>query len=272
MKKELCAGVVNAKNVWRNNYRHTMMLLERLTKHVDPRRLVLGTSCSLLHVPYTVTRETGLGEEHRGQLAFAEEKLDELIALRGLLVTEDYTHHPLFIRNQAVMEERRAYHRRFRNETVRRRVGQLTEADWLRLPPLKERMPLQQARLSLPILPTTTIGSFPQTPAIRRLRNDFKQGRITREAYTEELRRQIRRIIELQESIGLDVLVHGEFERNDMVEYFGKNLEGFLVTEHGWVQSYGTRCVKPPIIFGDVWRSRPLTVDWIAYAQSLTAK
>lgn len=267
----LFAGVVNGKNIWRNDYENTLKLIEALQAQTGQERLVLSTSCSLLHVPYSVTQETGLGREFTDCFAFAEEKLDELGELRALASLARYEADERFQRNKAVRVAKAA-HPLSRNRNVRERVAGLTEGDFVRTPALPDRRKVQARVLPLPLLPTTTIGSFPQTAEVRQKRKEFHAGKLTDEAYASFLQDKIRECVNEQEKMGLDVLVHGEFERNDMVEYFGENLAGFVFTRHAWVQSYGTRCVKPPVIFGDVYRERPFTVDWITFAQQQTDK
>ncbi|MDD5018323.1 MAG: 5-methyltetrahydropteroyltriglutamate--homocysteine S-methyltransferase [Eubacteriales bacterium] len=264
----LFAGVVNGKNVWRNDYEKTLKLLHGLSRHVDHERIVINTSCSLLHVPYTIKNETGMAEYCKNHLAFAEEKLAELSELKALFDDGDYSAHPGYQKNAALMQDKA-------NEAdavIREKVAGLTENDFIRKPAFSEREKLQKKSFGLPVLPTTTIGSFPQTPQVKALRAALKRGEITQEQYQTDIKVKIAECIALQEEIGLDVLVHGEFERNDMVEYFGQNLDGFLFTQKGWVQSYGTRCVKPPIILKDIRRSHPITADYCVYAQSLTKK
>jgi 5-methyltetrahydropteroyltriglutamate--homocysteine methyltransferase len=264
----LFAGVVNGKNVWRNDYAKTLSLLHALAQHADKERIVIGTSCSLLHVPYTLESETAMEPCCKRHLAFAQEKLSELADLKRLFGSascasdEAYIQNTLLIRKQAAGTD----------AGVRTRVAALTEADFVRDPAFAEREKLQREALGLPLLPTTTIGSFPQTAEVKALRTALKKGALTPEQYRERIREKIARCVAFQEEIGIDVLVHGEFERNDMVEYFGENLNGFIFTQKAWVQSYGTRCVKPPIIMGDISRAKDITVDWAVYAQSLTAK
>lgn len=270
-KKLLFAGVVNGRNVWINDYRHTLQELKRLQKHVHGDRIVLNTSCSLLHVPYTIEEEQRMKPEYRKYFAFAKEKLRELQVIARLMNMGDCLLDEDYLENVRILKERFERHECC-DEDLRKRIRDLVEDDFLRKPPFETRIWEQKKELKLPVLPTTTVGSFPQTSEIRRLRRKFKDGEISFEDYDKRVRAKIAETIKLQEDIGLDVLVHGEFERNDMVEYFGEHLSGFLFTENGWVQSYGTRCVKPPIIFGDVRRPRPITVDYIAYAQSLTSK
>ena len=264
--KLLFAGVVNGRNIWRNDYGKTLALLGDLPVPED--RVVLSTSCSLLHVPYTVKSETVLPDRYKRHFAFAEEKLAELSQLRKLFASPDAANSAEFLSNAEIIRSRKENS----DPSVRARIESLSERDFTRRPAFSEREKIQKKALNLPILPTTTIGSFPQTKEIKALRAKFRKGEITKERYEAGIREKIASCVRLQESIGLDVLVHGEFERNDMVEYFGDNLSGFLFTRKGWVQSYGTRCVKPPIIWSDVRRTKPITVETIAYAQSLTQK
>ena len=259
--KKLFAGVVNGKNIWRNNYEKTLEVLQAISAY----DVVVNTSCSLLHVPYTLESETKLKDEYRKHFAFAKEKLPELIKIASLAKNED----------EAELEFNRKLHESregAEDEKVQERVRNIRESDYTRLPAFSEREKIQKARFGLPLFPTTTIGSFPQTTDVRKNRKAYKHGDITRDQYVEYNRKKIEECIRLQEEIGLDVLVHGEFERNDMVEYFGENLNGYVFTENAWVQSYGTRNVKPPIIWGDVSRRAPITVEWSKYAQSLTDK
>jgi 5-methyltetrahydropteroyltriglutamate--homocysteine methyltransferase len=269
--KLLFAGMINGKNIWRNHYPTTLEKLDRLLFRADWNRIVISSSCSLLHVPYTTKNESRLEPKYLRNLAFAEEKLLELHEISVLWAERNPYIDQRFQNNEAVIAAKYENKESILPE-IRAKVEQLTEADFVRNPSYEKRALNQQEKLALPLLPTTTIGSFPQTQEIRKLRKSYQDGDISSVEYDETIRQKIAAIIALQEEIGLDVLVHGEYERNDMVEYFGQNLTGFLFTETGWVQSYGTRCVKPPIIFGDIQRTRPITVDWITYAQSLTTK
>ncbi len=265
-KKTLFAGVLNGKNVWRNRYANTVSLVQELKSHAG--HIVLSSSCSLLHVPYSVKGESKLPEESKRHLAFSEEKLSELAELQAILASVDPVASQLYQRNERLFDAVRFAG----NVALQARTAALTEADFVRIPAFAERAIVQKDKFKLPPLPTTTIGSFPQTAEVRANRSAFKKGTITEEQYKRFNREQIAACIARQEEIGLDVLVHGEYERNDMVEYFGECLDGFLFTEQAWVQSYGTRCVKPPIIWGDISRSRPITVEYSVYAKSLTAK
>ncbi len=260
------AGVVNGKNIWKNHYAGTLELAEKIQNEAG--EVVLSTSCSLLHVPCTLKNETKLEEQYRRYFAFAEEKLSELADIRAVLESEEPGKQEAYLSNQCVFGEARGG----QNPAVRERVNSLGEKEFTRLPKFEEREAIQKKRFGLPLLPTTTIGSFPQTKEVRANRSAYKKGQIDERQYQEFNCRKIEECIRLQEELGLDVLVHGEFERNDMVEYFGECLDGFLFTEKAWVQSYGTRCVKPPVIWGDISRRRPMTVSYAAYAQSLTEK
>ncbi|MBC9131958.1 5-methyltetrahydropteroyltriglutamate--homocysteine S-methyltransferase [Frischella sp. Ac48] len=264
--KLLFAGVVNGKNIWRNNYAKTLALLEQIQSITQ--NIVINTSCSLLHVPYTLQNETKLTIAQKAYFTFAQEKLQELAELGELVTQKNPKQHANYQSNQTLFTREREG----TNQTIRDKVAALTAQDFVRLPVFTEREALQKQALKLPLLPTTTIGSFPQTSDVRLNRAKFKKGEITLEQYTTFNQQKIADCITLQEKIGLDVLVHGEFERNDMVEYFGESLNGFVFTEKAWVQSYGTRCVKPPIIWGDISRSKPITVAYSQYAQSLTDK
>ena len=264
--KLLFAGLVNGKNIWKNHYEKTLQILDALRE--KKIRVVLSTSCSLQHVPYTLKHEQKLSQEYLAYFAFAEEKLIELQELSALAENKEYRKDAVYLKNQKLF----AGDRKCENEDVKRRMALVTEQDYIRLPQRKERQKLQKKVLNLPEFPTTTIGSFPQTKEVKANRSAFRKGEKTEQEYVEFNKKKIAECITWQEEIGLDVLVHGEYERNDMVEYFGEALGGFLFTEKAWVQSYGTRCVKPPIIWGDVYRKKPITVAWSVYAQSLTEK
>lgn len=264
--KTLFAGVVNGRNIWRNDYAETLRLLAGI--QAKAQNVVVSTSCSLLHVPYTVSAETQLDAEQRKLLAFAEEKLSELSELAKLAADPACELRPLYTDRVKLHDSRRQN----ADAEVKARVSALDEKAYIRLPHRAERAEKQRDRWKLPLFPTTTIGSFPQTKEVRRNRADFKSGKITKERYDEKLKGFFADCIRLQEEIGLDVLVHGEFERGDMVEFFGENLEGFLFTKFAWVQSYGTRCVKPPIVFSDIKRLAPITIGIASYVQSLTDK
>lgn len=264
--KLLFAGLVNGKNIWKNHYEKTLQILKNLQE--KGIRAVLSTSCSLLHVPYTLKHEHTLSSKYVSYFAFAEEKLAELTELKKLVTCENYHLEVAYLDNTKLF----AGERDCVNEEVHKRLSLVTEKDYVRLPERSERQKLQKTVLSLPEFPTTTIGSFPQTKNVKANRSAYRRGEISENTYKEFNKKKIAECVKWQEETGLDVLVHGEYERNDMVEYFGESLGGFLFTEKAWVQSYGTRCVKPPIIWGDVYREKPITVEWSVYAQSLTKK
>lgn len=264
--KILFAGLVNGKNIWKNHYKETLQALQELKE--KGIHTVLSTSCSLLHVPYTIEQEKELSDEYKKHFAFAKEKLSELRDLKALAEDENFLSSVLLKANESLFLEGRDCVK----EEVKNRLKQVKDEDYVRTPARKERQKRQKEVLGLPIFPTTTIGSFPQTKDVKANRSAYRRGEKTKEEYVAFNREKISECIRWQEEIGLDVLVHGEYERNDMVEYFGESLGGFLFTKLGWVQSYGTRCVKPPIIWGDVYRDEPITVDWSVFAQSQTDK
>ncbi|KAB7474010.1 5-methyltetrahydropteroyltriglutamate--homocysteine S-methyltransferase, partial [Bifidobacterium bifidum] len=262
----LFAGVVNGRNIWRNNYAVSLGLIAALRQKTD--NVAVSTASSLLHVPFSTEGETALDPAVLKHFAFAVEKLTELKEIAVLADSDEDAKKASadLAANQALFDGTRVA----ADPAVAERIAKLTDADFVRQPARAERQKEQRVALGLPLLPTTTIGSFPQTKEIRAERAKLRKGEITKAEYDEFMKAQIDACIRHQEQIGLDVLVHGEFERNDMVEYFGQNLNGFLFTKNAWVQSYGTRCVKPPIVWGDVSRANPITVEWSAYAQSRT--
>lgn len=287
--KILFAGLVNGKNIWINNFEKTLGELEQI-KNFTSAEIVISTSCSLLHVPYDLDSETSLPSEYRKYLSFAVQKLDELSAL-GKLAGISGSGENIESRSNGADSENKSkasaeilklydenkarfcVHRPdSRDEKVQERVKAIKEEDCRRTPEFNEREKVQKEKFGLPLLPTTTIGSFPQTADVKKIRREFKKGEVSKEEYVSFIKEKIKRCVKFQEDIGIDVLVHGEYERNDMVEYFGEHLSGYIFTEKAWVQSYGTRCVKPPVIWGDVSRIRPITVEWSSYAQSLTNK
>jgi 5-methyltetrahydropteroyltriglutamate--homocysteine methyltransferase len=257
----LFAGLINGKNIWRADFQKKNEILEQIKKSVPEENIVIGTSCSLLHVPYTTGSEEKLSAETLQHLSYAEEKLTEI---RDFATGEKSA----FENNKKLFEKERVT----KNEAVRQAIKNLKEEDFTRKPDFAEREKIQHEEFKLPLFPTTTIGSFPQTKEVRANRAAYKKGAITREQYVEFNQKKIKECIHLQEELGLDVLVHGEFERNDMVEYFGNQLDGYIFTQNAWVQSYGTRCVKPPVIWGDVSRNKPMTVEWSVFAQKQTDK
>ena len=259
--KKLFAGVVNGKNIWRNDYQKTLEILQTLPKD----SLIISTSCSLQHVPYTVSAEPELPQDILRHFAFAEEKLLELKDLNDIFY---HGQVDSLTANQALFASERYQG----NQAVQAKVAALGEADFTRTPTFAQREAIQKDIFQLPKLPTTTIGSFPQTADVRKNRLSYKRGDITKAAYDTFNQEKTKEWIRWQEAVGFDILVHGEFERNDMVEYFGEKLDGYVFTKNAWVQSYGTRCVKPPIVWGDIARVQPLSVADSVYAQSLTDK
>lgn len=257
-RKRIYAGVIDGQNIWRNDKFATLDYLTKLREKFPD--LVVSTSSTLLHVPLDVLTETDLDPALDDTLAFAKQKVAEVVSLANAL--EDGP-----TKRWRPLPEREGA---FRADV--RKVVEAARAARSERMPYAERSVLQAERLQLPVLPTSTLGSFPQTPQIQRARKDLGEGRVNYEEYSQYLREEIEKVIRLQEDIGLDVLVHGEVERNDMVQYFAELMEGFAVTQNGWVQSYGSRCVRPPILHGDVKRPRPMTLEWNAYAQTLTEK
>ncbi|WP_440712188.1 5-methyltetrahydropteroyltriglutamate--homocysteine S-methyltransferase [Gordonia sp. FQ] len=266
--KLVVAGVVDGRNIWRTDLDAALATLEDLRPAVG--ELAVSTSCSTLHVPYSLAPETELDDALRGWLAFASEKFAEVAALSGALKNGRAAQKQAFDAARDALASR-ATDPRLHDAAVRDRLAALAEAD-RRRHDAADRRERQRAALKLPELPTTTIGSFPQTGDIRKARQQLRTGEIDQNTYRERMEAEIAAVIALQEQIGLDVLVHGEPERNDMVQYFAEQLTGFFATQNGWVQSYGSRCVRPPILYGDVARPTPMTVGWITHAQSLTNK
>lgn len=269
--KTLVAGVVDGRNIWRTDLEAALDKLASLQGSAGA--IAVSTSCSTMHVPYSLEPETDLDDALRSWLAFGAEKVGEVVVLaKALREGRDAPRRiadEIAASNAAVASRKRDP--RLRNEQVRSRIDSIVASGTHR-GEAAQRRASQDARLQLPPLPTTTIGSYPQTPAIRKARAALRAGEIDQAEYVRRMRAEIADVIELQEQLGLDVLVHGEPERNDMVQYFAEQLEGFFATQNGWVQSYGSRCVRPPILYGDVSRTQPMTVDWISYAQSLTEK
>ncbi len=261
--KKLIAGIVSGRDPWKIDFQKTVDFINDLLKFVNEDRLIISNSSPLFHLPVSVEPEKGhLDDKLIGLLSFANERLDELKTLKKIFNDG----HPIPSQNlQALRDE-------FKDEEVRKRIAQIDEKKIGRKVPFAERYQKQISILGLPKFPTTTIGSFPQTKDVRKVRADFNAGKISKDEYEGFIKKQIEHVIDVQEKLGLDVLVHGEFERSDMVEFFGQKMKGFAFTKNGWVQSYGTRCVRPPIIYGDVSRPEPMTVKEITYAQSLTSK
>lgn len=267
----LSLGVIDGRNVWRTDIRSALAILQRVAAARGDRRLMVAPSCSLLHVPIDVHQENEIDPQVKRWLAFAEQKLDEVTILaRGLDEGEAAIAAHLQASDEALRS--RDAHGRVHRPEIRTRVQNITPEMERRPSPYLMRRRRQRDRFNLPLFPTTTIGSFPQTADVRKARVALGRGEITAGEYDGMLQQWIKEAVEWQEDLGIDVLVHGEFERNDMVKYFGEQMEGFSFTQHGWVQSYGSRCVAPPIVWGDVGRPKPMTVRWSAYAQSCTKR
>jgi 5-methyltetrahydropteroyltriglutamate--homocysteine methyltransferase len=270
----LSLGVVDGRNVWKNDLSRSLPLVTRALAALGAERVMLAPSCSLLHVPYDSTQEsaaTGIAPEIGQVLAFARQKLEEVATLASLAAHDLAGVEGKLTEQRALLRKRRDS-RLIQRPQVQARVAAVVPAQLRRETPFAERQRLQQRALQLPLFPTTTVGSFPQTAELRRLRNQLNQGKLGEAHYLSAIKQEIAQAIRFQEEIGMDLLVHGEFERNDMVQFFAEQLEGCCFTRNGWVQSFGSRCVRPPIIFGDVERKGPMTVDLMVYAQSLTSR
>ena len=269
--KVLSLGLVDGRNVWRADLAAALALAQDAHARFA-ERLWLAPSCSLLHSPVDLGREEQLDAELRSWLAFAVQKCAEVVVLTQAINQPEAAEVQAALAYSTNVQASRAQSPRIHKPAVQARVAAITAADSQRHSPFVQRIEQQRARLQLPALPTTTIGSFPQTAAIRLARQTFKAGKLSPADYTEAMHSEIRHAVQVQENLGLDVLVHGEAERNDMVEYFAEQLDGYAFTRFGWVQSYGSRCVKPAVIFGDLSRPKAMTVEWISYAQTLTKK
>ncbi len=266
-KTILSLGVIDGRNIWRNDYARSLESIRQSVTHLGEDRVWLAPSCSLLHVPSSLRFEQKLNPEIKSWLAFAEEKLIELAELR-----QAWEGKSGLVSANRELQEARASSALIHRVKIQARCAMIAEADLQRQSPYAVRTLAQREHLRLPDLPTTTIGSFPQTEEVRAMRAQFRKGKIDQAAYEAFLEQETARVIRWQDDLGLDVLVHGEYERTDMVEYFGEQLSGFVFTENGWVQSYGSRCVKPPVLFGDVERPAPMTVRWSQFAQAQTRK
>lgn len=272
---QLSLGVVDGRNIWKNDFQYSLALIKKAAAKIGTANLIIASSCSLLHVPCDLdleTEETTLTPAVKQWLAFAKQKLTEVVTLKQIASAKVPESVAEKLQENTEANHRRKTSERIHNPEVKQRVNAITEQDATRKNNYAVRRDAQLKSLSLPLFPTTTIGSFPQTTEVRSWRAKFKKGELNQQEYDELIQKETEATIRFQEETGLDVLVHGEFERNDMVEYFGEQLEGFVFTKNGWVQSYGSRCVKPPIIYGDVYRLAPMTVKWSAFAQSLTKK
>ncbi|TAF76704.1 MAG: 5-methyltetrahydropteroyltriglutamate--homocysteine S-methyltransferase [Alphaproteobacteria bacterium] len=267
--KVISLGIVDGRNIWKTDLSKALNRLEHAAERYSADKIIIAPSCSLLHSPIDLALETDMDAELKSWLAFATQKLDEIVLLRDAL--HGNKHVIAFSNNEAAIADRQVSIR-IHDKAVQARMAKLSAKDTERHSAFDDRIEKQRTALNLPLLPTTTIGSFPQTQEIRAMRAKFKKGEITEQAYDAFLEQATTDVIRWQEEIDIDVPVHGEFERNDMVEYFGEQLNGYAFTQHGWVQSYGSRCVKPPFIYGDVSRKNPMTVRWSAFAQSLTKR
>jgi 5-methyltetrahydropteroyltriglutamate--homocysteine methyltransferase len=267
--KSLSLGLVDGRNIWRTDLDKALATAEKAVAKLGKERVIIAGSCSLLHSPVDLAEETKLDAEFKSWLAFATQKLEEIATLTNALNNGVASVSAQLETSRTAIASRSSSNR-VHNPAVKQRLAAVTKDMATRKHPFAQRREAQVKALGLPLFPTTTIGSFPQTPEVRKYRADLKRGDITEAHYNAALEEKIREVVTYQEEIGIDVLVHGEFERNDMVEYFGELLEGYAFTKNGWVQSYGSRCVKPPIIFGDVNRPTAMTVEWTAFAQSLT--
>jgi 5-methyltetrahydropteroyltriglutamate--homocysteine methyltransferase len=264
---QLSLGVVDGRNVWKNDYEKSLALINKAVEKLGTDRVIIAPSCSLLHSPIDLEFETAIDPEIKNWMAFAKQKLTEVSELKQIIEGND----ALLQANKTAIESRRLS-QKVHKQAVKDRVAAITEADATRTSAFPVRQQLHRERFNLPAFPTTTIGSFPQTDDIRQLRAKFKKGDLTLEQYEQAIEQATIEVIRWQEELGIDVLVHGEFERNDMVEYFGEQLDGFLFTKNGWVQSYGSRCVKPPVIYGDITRPKDMTVRWSKFAAAQTDK
>ena len=269
--KSLSLGIVDGRNIWKNDLSTSLACIQKAAERLGPDKVFVAPSCSLLHSPVDVSAETRLQPEVKNWLAFATQKLSEVAVLKRGANQGKTAIQAQLDQSDAVRQERKNS-KLIHDVDVQQRLRAISPAMKARHSTFAERRKIQHARFKLPAFPTTTIGSFPQTEQIRKARAAYKQGKLDGAGYKKAMQAEIQNVVEYQHRVGLDVLVHGEPERNDMVEYFGEQLHGFVFTQNGWVQSYGSRCVKPPIIYGDVSRTAPMTVEWAVYAQSLTDK
>lgn len=274
-KTHLSLGVVDGRNIWKNDFKKSLAIIQKAILAIGENRILIAPSCSLIHSPCDLDLETNdatLTPEIKQWLAFAKQKIEEVVLLKNFAINETTLHETVLFQENTIANENRKTSKLIHNDSVKNRVASITTGDDQRENPFSIRRKKQNEVLNLPLFPTTTIGSFPQTAEVRSWRAKFKKGELNQEQYNDLLQKETEETIRFQEETGIDVLVHGEFERNDMVEYFGEQLDGFTFTKNGWVQSYGSRCVKPPVIYGDVSRPNPMTVKWSSFAQSLTPK
>ncbi len=270
--KKLIAGIIDGRNIWKSNFEAKTEFLNTLKEKIDSSNLILSPSCSLLHIPFTLKYEEKLSSEIKSYLSFAVERLDELALLNRVFRGKESTNDKELLAQNREDLAKRATNSDVIDSKVQTRMSSIDSLKQKREVPFAQRIKLQHQKFGYEPLATTTIGSFPQTKELRKVRRDFKNGVINKEEYNNYIKEQIKSCVKFQEDIDIDVLVHGEFERNDMVEYFGEQLNGVAFSQNGWVQSYGSRCVKPPLIYGDVSRPKPMTLEWSQYAQSLTKK
>lgn len=263
-------GIIDGRNIWKNDYENSLAIINKAIHHFGKERLMLAPSCSLLHTPCDLDSEKKLDDELKSWLSFAKQKVNELAELSQIVDNANGSNE-LLEKNKAAVTSRKNS-TRIHKDAVKKRVKNITDKDAQRQSEFPVRQAKQHALFNLPLFPTTTIGSFPQTTDVRKLRAQLKKGEISETQYAQALQAATIETIRLQEELDIDVLVHGEFERNDMVEYFGENIDGYAFSSFGWVQSYGSRCVKPPIIYGDIERKNPITVEWSAFAQSQTKR
>ena len=268
--KILYAGIIDGRNIWIANIESKLELLEKIGSIITKENIVVSSSCSLLHTPFSKDNEDKIDEEILSWFSFAKEKIEEIIILEEVFKNGINSKVKDFLEKNKQINLSRSSSDKTNNKFIRERINKINQKE--RSLPYKERIKIQHKELGYSNLSTTTIGSFPQTPEIRALRLGYKKGNITEKEYKDGIKNYIKDCVAFQEDIGLDILVHGEPERNDMVEYFGEQMEGFVFSKNAWVQSYGSRCVKPPIIYGDISRPKAMTVEWITYAQSLTKK
>jgi 5-methyltetrahydropteroyltriglutamate--homocysteine methyltransferase len=265
----LSLGIVDGRNIWKNDFQQSLDILNKVRYKIGENRMIIAPSCSLLHVPYNIEHETSMPESIKQWMAFGKQKLEELAILKELMTTyPSEKASDKYSKNQQDIKKRKTFIKD-NQKTIKFNDN---FNDFFRSKPFDVRFALQKKKLNLPLFPLTTIGSFPQTTEVRKKRQEYKKGLISEQEYEGFLKNEIEKTIKWQDNTGLDILAHGEFERNDMVEYFGEQLEGFVITKNAWVQSYGSRAVKPPIIYGEVKRIKPMTVKWTVFAQSLTAK
>ena len=269
--KTLSVGVVDGRNIWKNNLRKSLAQIKKAVEKIGSDRVVVAPSCSLIHAPVDLANETKMDAELKSWLAYATQKVSELAIIANIANDGEEKYLSQLQASDTVVESRKTSSR-IHNQEVKDRASQVTEKDLNRESSFEERVVKQQELLKLPLLPITTIGSFPQTKELRAKRRQFKDGKISRDDYDAYIEELTRELMEVQDKMDIDVPVHGEYERNDMVEYFGEKLSGYAFSQNGWVQSYGSRCVKPPIIFGDVSRPNPMTVRWSGFAQTCTKR